>query len=112
MFKKRWSFGAKGKKKKAKEESDDEGDFGAELEGDEFEPTSSKREMPPPPHKGPNSVTFQLSGPHTFAVVGRNKKIRDELAKIAGAKLGSYSTQFFDLHLLLAEISIRTFLVR
>lgn len=93
MFKKRWSFGAKGKKKKAKEESDDEGDFGAELDGDEFDASSSKRAMPPPLHKGPNSITFQLSGPHTFAVVGRNKKIRDELAKIAGAKHGSYFTR-------------------
>lgn len=89
MFKKRWSYGAKGKKKKAKEESDDEGDFGAELGDEEFEVSSSKRALPFVRYKGPNAITFQLSGPHTFAVVGRNKKIREELSRIAGARQGT-----------------------
>lgn len=90
MFKKRWAYAAKGKKKKEKETSDDEGEFGGELDDQEFGTTSSKRALPFPLHKGPNSITFQLSGPSTFAVVGRNKKIRDELAKLAGARFGSF----------------------
>lgn len=88
MWNRRWSFGSKGKKKKKEEEVDDEGDFGAQFEDEEFGTSSTKRTLPVVQFKGPNSISIQLSGPHTFAIVGRNKKIRDELSKIPGSRHG------------------------
>ena len=91
MFKKKWYHGAKGAKKKEKLEEDDGGDFGMDFIGGEFGSDSANRVLPPPVHKGPNSVTFQLSGPRSFSIVGRNKTIRDVLKKMVGSRFGTFA---------------------
>lgn len=89
MFKKRWYQAAKGSKKKEKKPSDEEGDFGGQFLGnEEFDSPNTK--LPPAAFKGPNAITFQLSGPDKFAVVGRNQKIRSELKKMVGSRHGKF----------------------
>jgi len=94
MFKKKWYSASKGSKKKEKQEEVDEGDFGSEFLDEEFEADSAKRVLPPPLYKGPNSVTFQLSGPRSFAVVGRNKTIRDAVKKMVGSRHRTITPSF------------------
>lgn len=106
MFKKKWYMAAKGSKKKATKEEDVEGDFGSEFLDKEFEAGSSKQTLPPTPYKGPNSITFQLSGPRSFAVIGRNRTIRDLLKRMDGSRHGSYSHFFSSFCTLPASISL------
>lgn len=61
------------------------------LFGAEYSDTPSAKQEIPSIAKGPNSVTFQLIGPDTIAIVGRNERIRKSLSYIEGAKFG---TQF------------------
>lgn len=89
MFKKKWYLAAKGSRNKKPTDNDQIGDFGTDISSAENEFTSRKQALPFLQHKGPNSVTFQLSGPQSFAVVGRNKKIREELNKLPGSRLGA-----------------------
>lgn len=94
MFKKKWFNASKGTKKKEKLEEDEEGDYGVEFIEEDFGAEYSNRILPPPAYKGPNSVTFQVSGPRSFAIVGRNKTIRDVLKKMVGSRLGTHSLTF------------------
>ena len=98
MFKKRWFGHSKGGTKKSghdkKETEDDIGNFGAEFEQPGSR-NSTNQWQSQKIFKGPNSITFQLSGPSSFAIIGRNKKIRDTLKAMVGSRQGAYFAGFF-----------------
>jgi hypothetical protein len=98
MHRQHWFSHSKGAKKKGgngkKEADDDIGEFGAEFESASVS-NSTNRWQPQKIFKGPNSVTIQLSSPSTFAIEGRNKKIRDTIKAMVGSRLGTSFYTFY-----------------